>query len=84
MSNPVEAYPMYIKPQHIMEATQYGKTTTYELIHEMEVYQEQHKIEPRLVNRRPGGKGIRIHRDGFFRYFAGRENISLPEELKQA
>ena len=84
MSNPVEAFPLYMKPQHIMEATQYGKTTTYQLIHEMEVYQEQHNIQPKLVNRRPGGKGIRIHRDGFFRYFSNLHNITLPEEMRGA
>lgn len=84
MSNPIEAYPMYLKPQHVMEATQYCKSTTYSLIREMEHYQQTHNIEPLLVVRMPGGKGTRIHRDGFFRYFASRERITLPDELRQA
>lgn len=62
--NHVDAYPLYLTMNDIMDATQYGKTTVYQIIHELE------DQVPKAVIRRPGQKGIRVHRDIFFQWFA--------------
>lgn len=77
MANEVANYPLFLKPQDIQDATQFGKTTVYELIKEME------KV-PGIVYRHSESKGIRIHRDKFFNWFASRSGMHVPEELQHA
>lgn len=78
MENPVGKYAEYLKPCDIQEATQYSTPVIYQMIREMELI-------PGLVVRRKSGRGIRVHRDKFFLWFATRENMKhIPEYLKNA
>lgn len=77
MTNPFEAFPLYLTPRDIMDATQYSKPVVYQMIKEMEKF-------PGMVVRRPSARGIRIHRDKFFPWFMERENMTVPEGLKGA
>jgi hypothetical protein len=67
--NPFEAFPLYLKVKDVMDATQYGKSTVYELIKEAEK-------TPGIVHRN-GGNGIRIHRDNFFKWYMEKSGMSM-------
>ena len=75
--NPVEQFPPFIKPTDIRDATQYSMPVVYQLIREMEVV-------PGIVYRRESGRGIRVNRDKFFRWFMEREGMDVPEGLRGA
>lgn len=62
LTNPFESYKPYLKPQDIMDATQYGQTFVYELIRRIEVQKPGSVIRGRR-------KGTRVHRDTFFKWF---------------
>lgn len=76
MSNPLGAYPLYLKITDVMDATQYCRTSVYTLLKEAEK-------TPGIVIRR-GEKGVRIHRDNFFRWYLQRNEMTIPEELQHA
>jgi hypothetical protein len=84
MKNPVEAYPEWLKWTDIKDATSYSKTTVYDLIKEMEDYQRSNQLPEKLVHRTRRGRGIKINRDGFFRWYATREHMTIPEGLRDA
>jgi len=60
----------------VMEATQYCRSSVYTLLKEAE-------RTPGVVIRQ-GEKGVRVHRDNFFRWFLMKNNMSVPEGLKGA
>ncbi|MBB6694416.1 hypothetical protein H7B90_23750 [Cohnella xylanilytica] len=76
MANPVGAFPPFLKITDIMDATQYCRKSVYNILKEAEK-------TPGIVIRR-GEKGVRVHRDNFFRWFLMRNNMTVPDELKGA
>jgi hypothetical protein len=66
--NQFEAFPLYLKIEDVMDATQYSRSVVYRLVKEA-------GTQPGIVIRR-GQKGIRIHRDNFFAWYMNREGIS--------
>jgi hypothetical protein len=76
MSNPFDAFPPYLKVRDVMDATQYCRASVYQLVKEAEK-------TPGIVYRR-GERGIRIHRDNFFKWYMERSGITPPPELQHA
>jgi hypothetical protein len=72
--NQLSAFPLYLLVSDVMDMTQYSRSVVYALLKEAE------KQTPGIVIRR-GQKGIRIHRDNFFKWYMSRSGMTPLEEV---